>query len=347
MTATLPPTMAACFLLEKGRLELRDLPTPTAQDNQVLVRVASVGICGSDLHFFREGRVGIEVISSPLVLGHECSGTIVAVGAGVDANRIGSRVSLEPQHPCRHCRECKKGLYNLCPEVQFFGAPPTGGALSEYVLLDSDFAHSIDDRISDDAAALIEPFSIGISAVRKGKMRGGDRVLIAGAGPIGVLAMLAAKACGAGQVVMTDPFAERREMAIDAGAAAAFHPAELDQQLRFDLFIDCSGNEGAVLAGMAALVAGGTAVLVGVGADVLGIDPDLIRRREITVTGVFRSANCWPDIIELLKSGVVNLDALVSKRFALKDFAAAFGAAGSPHVMKIIVDVAQQSWFRR
>lgn len=339
MTAPARPTMSACFLTGIGTLERREVPVPAPGAGQVLIRVSSVGICGSDLHFFKEGRVGSEVITAPLILGHECAGTIAAVGPGVSPDRIGTRVSLEPQKPCRRCRECKRGHYNLCPDVDFFGAPPVHGAMTEFVLLDDDFAHAVGPSISDDAAALIEPFSIGLSAIRKARMRGGEAVLIAGAGPIGVMTMLAARACGAGRVVMLDPSAPRREMALALGACETHDPRDYPSMPQFDVFVDCSGSEAAVLSGMAGLLPGGMAVLVGVGADAVALDPDLVRRREIAVTGVFRSSNCWRDAIALIERGAVNLDALVSQRFPLHDCEQAFAVAAGVETMKVIVDV--------
>ena len=338
MTAHARPAMAACFLTGVGTLELREVAVPVAGPGEVLVRVSSVGICGSDIHFFKDGRVGSEVVTAPLVLGHECAGRIVAVGEGVCANRVGERVSLEPQKPCRHCRECKHGRYNLCPDVAFFGAPPVDGGMREFVVLGSDFAHSIGPSISDDAAALIEPFSIGLAAIRKARPSGGEAVLIAGAGPIGIMTMLAARALGAGRITIADPSEKRRAMARDLGAPDVRAPSEWDQPA-FDIFVDCSGSEAAVLAGIDALRPAGTAILVGVGADRISIDPDIVRRREIVITGVFRSANCWSDAIALIERGAVDLDPLVSRRYPLVDCKAAFAAASGTDVMKVILDV--------
>src|SRR5881227_1171601 len=163
-------------------VEERSVPEPAA--DEVLVEVGSVGVCGSDVHYFEHGRIGPYVVDSPLVLGHEAGGVVAAVGAEVTSLQVGQRVSIEPGVPCRACRQCLAGRYNLCPDVRFFATPPYDGALQEYVVVPAAFAHPIPDSISDDAAALLEPLSVGVWACRRGQVSAGSRVLVNGAGPI-------------------------------------------------------------------------------------------------------------------------------------------------------------------
>ena len=153
----------------------------------MLVEVAAVGVCGSDVHYYRHGRIGDFVVDAPMILGHELSGRIAAVGAGVDPGRVGQRVAVEPQHPCRRCGQCTAGRYNLCPHMKFYATPPVDGALCRYVTIDAEMAHPVPDSMSDEAAALLEPLSVAIATMRKAHVAPGTSILIAGAGPIGVI----------------------------------------------------------------------------------------------------------------------------------------------------------------
>lgn len=166
----IPRTMRASVLLEQGVVQIEERPVPVPAADEVLVKVSSVGVCGSDIHYYREGRIGDFVVDGPLVLGHEVSGTIVAVGAGVSTGRIGERVAIEPQRPCRICAQCSAGRYNLCPHMEFYATPPVDGAFQEYVTIQAPFAHPVADEVSDDVAALLEPLSVGIWACRKAEI---------------------------------------------------------------------------------------------------------------------------------------------------------------------------------
>src|SRR5438094_66301 len=166
------------------RIEERPVPTPGLRE--VLIEVKAVGVCGSDVHYYEHGRIGSYVVRQPLVLGHESSGVIVDVGEGVSKDRIGERVAMEPGIPCGVCRECRTGHYNLCSDVRFFGTPPIDGAFTNYVILPESFAYKLPDQVSYEEGALIEPLSVGLWACRKAQLQGGDRVLITGAGPIGI-----------------------------------------------------------------------------------------------------------------------------------------------------------------
>ena len=155
---------------------------PEPGPDQVLVEVAAVGICGSDVHYFDHGRIADFVVREPLVLGHEASGTIRAVGSAVTDRTVGQRVAMEPQETCGRCRECLSGRYNLCPDVRFFATPPIHGAFAQYVILEAHRAHPVPDSLSDEAAALIEPLSVGVWAAQKASIQPGDRVWSSGPG---------------------------------------------------------------------------------------------------------------------------------------------------------------------
>jgi len=297
-----------------------------------------VGVCGSDVHYFEHGRIGPFVVEHPLVLGHESAGTIVAVGDDVDAARIGRRVSIEPQRPCRRCDLCRRGSYNLCPRMEFYATPPVDGAFAEYALIESDFAHDVPDTVSDDAAALVEPLSVALWACRKAGIEAGGRLLVAGAGPIGIITAQVARASGAAEVHVTDVSDGRLRTAAALGATHTHQAAELPADLDVDAFVDATGVPDAIRSGIGAVTPGGRAVLVGLGADSLDVPLDLVQNREIWLTGVFRYANTWPQAIRLLSDRRVDLDALVTGRFGLDEVEAALRSGSDPGSLKSVVE---------
>jgi L-iditol 2-dehydrogenase len=335
----LPGRMRVAVLSRPGRLELRERPVPEPAPGQVLVAVRSVGVCGSDVHYFQHGRIGDFVLREPLVLGHEVSGRIVAAGPGVDPGRIGRRVAVEPGAGCGRCPQCRSGRYNLCPDMRFFATPPVDGALGEYLLARADLAFDLPDRVSDDAAALLEPLSVGIWASGKAGLAPGGSVLIAGAGPIGLVTAQVARARGATTIVVSDIAPHRLQAARRHGATAVLPASQVPGAGRdFDAFIDCSGAPAAITAGIRALGPAGRAVLVGMGPDELVLPFAFMQRREITVTGTFRYANTWPAAIALAASGAVSLDALVTDRFPLAETEQALRSVTREGTIKPVIE---------
>ncbi|WP_285489510.1 NAD(P)-dependent alcohol dehydrogenase [Amycolatopsis taiwanensis] len=340
MSETVPDTMRASVLIEPGTLVVEERPVPRPDRDEVLVKVSSVGVCGSDVHYFQEGRIGDFVVDAPLVLGHEAAGRIVAVGADVPESRIGRRVSIEPQHPSATSPQTLSGRYNLCPHMRFFATPPVDGAFAEYVTIQSHFAFDVPDSISDDAAALMEPLSVGIAAAHKAGITAGSRVLIAGAGPIGILAAQAARAFGATEILVSDLDENRRAQSREYGATSVLDPRTDDIAglgLDVDVFLECSGATPAVLSGLAALGPGGRMVLIGMGADEVSLPIPVIQNRELVVTGVFRYANTWPTAIDLVRTGRVDLDSMVTGHHDLDHVAEALIESTRPAVLKTIV----------
>lgn len=333
-------TMAASVLTSAGQIELQERPIPTPAPDEVLVRVTAVGVCGSDVHFYHDGRLGDWVVTEPLVLGHESGGTIVAAGSNVDAARIGERVSIEPQHPSPGSRETLRGDYNLDPHMRFYAVPGTDGAFQEYVTIQSHFAHAIPDTVSDHAAALMEPLSVAIATARKARFAPGMRVLITGAGPVGVATAQIARAYGVSDIIVSDVAPARREAALRFGATEVFDPAETASAdlPETDAFVDASGAAPAVRSGLSSLRPGGRAVLVGMGLAEIPMPVTMIQNRELVVTGVFRYANTWPTAIALAARGQVDLDAMVTGTFALDEVQAALESSHDPEVMKSIVE---------
>lgn len=339
-TPLMSKPMRAAVLVEPGRIEMEERPVPAPSPGDVLVRVAAVGVCGSDTHYYRHGRLGSFVVDRPLVLGHEVAGTVVAAGTGVDRARIGQRVSIEPQRPDPDSAETRRGDYHLCPQMQFFGTPPVDGAFCDYVTIGAAFAHPVPEIVTDEAAALCEPLSVGIAAIRKARIGRGRRILIAGAGPIGIVVAQLARAFGASDIVVSDPDEARRIRAVDFGATDVIDPVTEDVgDLGVDAFIDASGAPSAVDAGIRAVRPAGTVVLVGSGAENMTLPTQLIQNRELMLTGVFRYANTWPTAINLIESGRVDMDAMVTARFPLERAAEALDSDRLPGTVKTVVTV--------
>ncbi|MCE7482986.1 NAD(P)-dependent alcohol dehydrogenase [Microbacterium profundi] len=343
MTATthIPEHMLASVLTRPGHVELQERRVPTPAADEVLVRVTAVGVCGSDVHFFHEGRLGDWVVDEPLVLGHESGGVIVAVGADVSQERVGERVSIEPQHPSTTSAETMRGDYNLDPHMRFYAVPGTDGAFQEYVTIQSHFAFAIPDSVSDWAAALLEPLSVAVATGRKAAFSVGDRVLITGAGPVGLAVAQVARASGAAEVLVSDISGSRRSAALRFGATTALDPitdADAIRAAGADSFVDASGAAAAVRSGIDALRPGGRAVLVGMGLPELALPITHIQNKELVLTGVFRYANTWPAAIALVASGQVDLDGMVTGTFSLDRVEDALGSTTGPDTIKSVVE---------
>ncbi|GAC1398625.1 MAG: hypothetical protein NVS4B12_27150 [Ktedonobacteraceae bacterium] len=235
----------AAVLYAPHDVRIEERPMPQVGPNDVLVEIKAVGVCGSDVHYYEHGRIGPYIVRQPLILGHESAGVIVAVGAGVNQSRIGERVAIEPGIPDGICEQCRAGHYNLCPNVRFFGTPPIDGAFANYVTVPTQFAYPLPDNMSNEEGAMIEPLSVGLWACRKARLRGGDSLLITGAGPIGMLAMKVALALGVAKVTITDVFPQRLAIAQRLGATQTINVAEqplAQVGIQADVLLECSGQ---------------------------------------------------------------------------------------------------------
>ncbi len=333
--------MRAAVLVGAGDLRIEDRPAPQPGPGEVLVRVQAVGVCGSDTHYYEHGRIGRFVLDAPLVLGHEASGVVVQTGAGTQGPPVGQRVSIEPGVPDLSCPQCLAGRYNLCPAMRFFATPPVDGAFAELVAVHAAFAHPVPDGVSENAAALLEPLSVGIWACRKGRVTAGSRVLITGAGPIGLVCLQVALAAGATEVVVSDVNPARLALAQQLGASTVLdaRTAQLgDLNRPPQVLLECSGYPPVISEAIRALDRAGRAVLVGMGGDEIALPLAVVQERELEVTGTFRYANTWPAAIALVAAGRVDLDRLVTGTYPLEQVEQALTASRQdPAAVKAIV----------
>lgn len=333
MNSPIPATMRAAVLHAPEQLVIEERPVPSPGPREVLVRIDAVGTCGSDVHYYRRGRIGDFVMTEPMLLGHEPSGTVVACGPDVIKHQVGQRVSIEPGTPCGTCGECRLGRYNLCPQMVFYATPPVDGVFCEYAVVHQEFAHAVPDSLSDEAAALLEPLSVGVWSCQKARVGPGDRVLVTGAGPIGLVAAQTALAFGASEVVVTDVVPHRLELAREFGATAVdvSHTPVAEIGPSPDVLLECSGIPAVINEAIRALARAGRAVLIGMGGDEVPLPLGKVQNYELEVTGTFRYANTWPTAIALAASGRVRLDPLVTHRYGLNEAEEALTVGGRDH----------------
>uniref|UniRef100_A0A8C7ZRD6 Sorbitol dehydrogenase n=1 Tax=Oryzias sinensis TaxID=183150 RepID=A0A8C7ZRD6_9TELE len=302
----------------------------------VLLQMHSVGICGSDVHYWQHGRIGDFVLTKPMVLGHEAAGTVVRIGSQVKHLKVGDRVAIEPGVPREMDEFFKSGRYNLSPTIFFCATPPDDGNLCQYYTHSANFCYKLPDNVTFEEGALIEPLSVGIHACRRAGVTIGSSVLICGAGPIGLVCLLVAKAMGASQVVITDLFPDRLAKAKELGAdfqvtvSKSDSPQQLAKKVE-DLLgvqpqitIECTGAESCLQTAIYGTRSGGVVVLVGLGAEMATVPLINAAVREVDIRGVFRYCNTWPMAIAMLASGKVNVKPLVTHRFPLEQAVQAF-----------------------
>ncbi len=307
-------------------LEIKDSKKPVPKNDEVLIKVAYVGICGSDVHYYEHGRIGDFIVDSPLILGHECSGEIIEVGSEVKKYTIGDKVVVEPGYGCNTCDFCKKGQYNLCDKMTFMATPPIDGAFAEYITYKEDMLFSLPESMSLLEGALIEPLAIGIYAASKGKVQPNQKVLIQGAGCIGLVSMMACMAYGTKNITITDVLDVRLQKASDLGAKKVVNIANetLDEN-NFDVVIDCVGLEGTMKTSIDHSKKGATIVLVGMGSDSdIKVNINRAISKELQFQTIFRYKNIFDIAIKLVEEKQIDLKSIVSNIFDFSDIKNAF-----------------------
>ncbi len=317
--------MRALVLEERLKLSLRDIDLQeTLGSSDVRIKVERVGICGSDVHYYTHGRIGPFVVNSPMVLGHEASGTVIETGSSVRSLKPGDRVCMEPGIPNPQSKASRLGMYNVDPEVRFWATPPIHGCLRPEVVHPAAFTFKLPESISFAEGAMVEPLAVGMQAATKARMKPGDTALVIGCGPIGIMTALAALAGGASRAIIADLAQEKLNIAatysgiVPVNVKSVSLSAEVDRLTSgwgVDVIFEASGSRKAFETLFDLVAPGGTVVLIGMPPEPVQFDVVRAQSREARIETVFRYANVYDKAVALIHSGKINLRPLVSATF--------------------------------
>src|SRR5215468_3507934 len=329
--------MQALVLEKKGQLSLREIDLPAeVGPHDVKIAIHTVGICGSDVHYYEYGAIGPFVVKQPMVLGHEASGTVVEVGDAVKNLKPGDRVCMEPGIPDPNSRAARLGIYNLDPAVRFWATPPVHGCLTSYVIHSAAYTFKLPDNVSFAEGAMVEPLAVGMHAAVKAKIKPGDVAVVMGAGPIGSVTVLAALAGGCSRIVVTDVQQPKLDLAAKLGPIRPVNVAkenlrevidDLTQGWGADLVFEASGAPAAIQKVHEPLAPGGRIVLVGMPIGSVALDIVSLQAKEAQIETVFRYAHVYPRALALMGSGKIDLKPLISQTFEFQEGVAAFNFA--------------------
>ncbi|CDX53751.1 putative D-xylulose reductase [Mesorhizobium plurifarium] len=339
--------MRALVLEKKGELSLREIALP--QDvgpDDVRIAIHTVGVCGSDVHYYTHGAIGSYIVRQPMVLGHEASGTIVEVGANVTSLKVGDRVCMEPGVPNLSSRATKLGIYNVDPDVRFWATPPVHGVLAPYAVHPAAFTYKLADNVSFAEGAMVEPFAIGMQAAARARIVPGDVAVVVGCGPIGIMIALAALAGGCSKVLISDFSAPKLEI---AGQYPGIVPVNIGEQSLVDAVATATDNWGAdivfeasgspkAFANLFDIVRpGGAVVLVGLPVETVELNVPAAIAKEVRIETVFRYANIFDRALQLIASGKVDLKPLITGTYDFSESIKAFerAAQGKPQDVKL------------
>lgn len=322
----------AAFVTENRNISIGETDLPAAGPGQVLVKMAYCGICGSDVHFYKNGEPEFPDVY-PFIIGHEGSGVVVGIGEGVTSHKVGDRVAVEPGIPCRICEWCATGRYHLCQDMEFLSAPRAFGVMREYIAHPAELCHILPDNVSTLEGALIEPLAVAMTAVAKSGITIGQSATILGSGCIGLVTVLALRAIGVQDITVVDLFDIRLDKALELGAARVINASDTDvvtavRELHDgggpDVVFETAGNITSATQTVPIVKRGGTVMIVG---NVVGQTPfDLqkMTNKEVTLQTTFRYHNTHPTAIKAVSSGQIDISKIVSKVYDLDDAASAF-----------------------
>ena len=343
--------MKAMKLTGIREMEMMEVPTPAIlNDNDVLIRMKTLGVCGSDIHYYVSGKIGSQVVQYPFTVGHEGSGEVEAVGNGVTMVKPGDRIAIEPAMPCWECDQCLAGRPHTCRKLRFLGCPGQAeGSLSEYIVMPETSCFKIPDSMSYDEAAISEPLAIGVYAVKQSISMEGARVGILGFGPIGMSVLLPALALGAKDIYVTDKIDERLRIARENGARLTANPDKEDVVEKFagevpellDVVFECCGQQDALDNAVDLLKPGGKLMIIGIPEfDYWKLPVDKSRHKEICVQHVRRQNEAVQPSLDMMEQGNISVDNMVTHRFDFKDTKKAFDlvAGYKDGVMKAMID---------
>lgn len=341
----------AAFMTDLKQMDIREIPVPEPKEKEVLVKLEYVGICGSDVHYYEHGKIGDFIVNGDFILGHECAGTVVAIGKGVKQLQVGDRVALEPGVTCGQCEFCKSGRYNLCPDVEFLATPPYHGCFENYIAFPENMAFKLPSSITTREGALVEPLSVGMHAAKQGGVTLGSSVVILGAGCIGLTTLLASKAFGAIDITVVDVIPKRLDKALELGATRVINAAEMDAvKLIYeltdgegvDIVMETAGAVKTVQQTAYMVKRGGTVVLVGMAPqDIIEYNFAKLLGKEAEIKTVFRYRNIYPQAIKAMDEGLINVSGIVTHEYSFDEIAEAFDVNinRKNDVVKIIIKI--------
>lgn len=347
-------TMKVAVMEGIGKMEYTERPIPTPKEDEVLVKLEYVGICGSDMHYYETGAIGDYVVKPPFVLGHEPGGTVVEVGSNVKHLKVGDRVALEPGKTCGHCEFCRQGKYNLCPDVVFFATPPVDGVFQEYAAHEAALCFKLPDNVSTLEDALIEPLAVGFHAANQGGAHAGQTAVVMGAGCIGLVSMMALKAEGVSRVYVVDVMQKRLDKAMELGADGVINGKDEDaveavrkltEGAGCDLVIETAGTEITTRQAIHMAKKGANAVLVGYSkTGEMTLPMSLVLDKELTFKTVFRYRHIYPMAIDAVAAGKVDLKGIVTNIFDFDDIQNAMDQSVSDkaNIVKAVVKIAEE-----
>ncbi|WP_075292418.1 NAD(P)-dependent alcohol dehydrogenase [Pararhizobium arenae] len=342
--------MRSLVLERKDELRIRDLdPKEVLGPADVRIAIKTVGVCGSDVHYYTHGAIGPFVVREPMILGHEAAGIIEEVGSAVENLKVGDRVCMEPGIPDPQSRASRLGLYNLDPAVRFWATPPVHGVLRPSVIHPAAFTFKLPDNVSYAAGAMVEPLAVGFQAVSKAKLTPGAVALVTGAGPIGMVTAIAALSAGCAKVIVTDVVDEKLAVARKLGPAimtANVRSQDLKSVIAretdgwgVDVVFECSGAAGVIADTVHHGCPGGAIVFVGMPLQPVPLDIVIAQTKELRIEHVFRYAHVYPRIVALLGSNQINVDALITDTYAFEDSVEAFDYAVRPKPSSVKIQI--------
>jgi D-xylulose reductase len=340
----------ALLLKQTRQLELVDMDIQElVGPDDVRIKIHSVGICGSDVHYYQYGKIGGYVVNEPMVLGHEASGTVIETGLNVRHLKAGDRVCMEPGIPNLRSRTTLEGMYNLDTGVRFWATPPIHGCLRETVVHPANFCFKLPENLSYDEGAMAEPLSVGLQAVKKAAVKPGDVALVIGCGTIGLVTGMAALAGGCSKVIITDKFQPKLDLAASFGMTPVNITNQSEKQVvnnitggwGADIIFEASGSAAAIAGIFEPLCPGGRVVFIGMPVNPVPVDIVAAQAREARMETVFRYANIYPRALSLMESGKIKVKPLITHRYKFIDSIKAFNYADKPGpgTVKIMIEM--------
>lgn len=343
----------ALVLERQHELALRDIDLPLeVGPGMVKVAIHTVGVCGSDVHYYTHGKIGPFVVKEPMVLGHEAAGTVVEVGEGVTHLKVGDRVCMEPGIPDPNSKSSRLGMYNVDPAVRFWATPPVHGVLTPEVVHPANYTFKLPDNVSFAEGAMVEPFAVGMQAAHKARIAPGDTAVVLGAGPIGTMVAIAALAGGCARAIVADLAQPKLDIAARYQGVIPVNIREtsigeevkrLTENWGADVVFECSGSPRAWETIMNLPRPGGAIVVVGLPVEPVAVDIAAASTKELRIENVFRYAHQYERAIALMGSGRVDLKPLISQTFAFEESIKAFDRAveGRPSDVKLQIRLAE------